>query len=162
MSARTLVLGLAVVHATACGPDFPVAGGARVFDEIDAPAATISVEQQHARLVQVREPGSRDGRVTAAVVFAPADAVPEAWLQDPRPILIVAQDAAAARRLAARLLRLGATRVSVVRGGIEGWLEPPEPPTETDARVGLSSPRGAKPSEREPVRRTDPWQQSQK
>ena len=139
MSARTFSLGLAIAFAAACDPRIPIAGGARVFDEIDVPAATRSVAQEGARLVQVREPGSPAARVAAAVVVAPADPVPDEWLRGARPIVVIAGDTTAARRLAVRLLRLGAARVSVVRGGIEGWLEPREPTT--DARVGLSSPR---------------------
>jgi rhodanese-related sulfurtransferase len=152
----------AVVHA-ACGPGTSVTGDARAFDEIDIPAATRSVEHDDARLVQVRAPGSGEARVTAAIVVGPADPVPDEWLRGGRPIVVIAADAAAARRLAARLLRLGAIRVSVVRGGIEDWLEQPAPATDPDARVGLRGSRDAKqPSGPETARRIDPWQQSQK
>ena len=118
---------------------------------------------EDARLVQVRAPGSGDARVTEAIVVGPGDPVPDEWLRGARPIVVIAGDPAAGRRLAARLLRLGATRVSVVRGGIEGWLEAPAPAPEADARVGLRGSQDAKqPGEPETARRNDPWQQSQK
>jgi rhodanese-related sulfurtransferase len=162
VSARAALLACFCALASACGPGGPVVGGARSFDEIDVPTATRSVEQDDARLVQVRDSGSSDPRVAAAVIFGPADPVPDEWLRGARPIVVIAGDVTEARRLAARLLRLGASRVSVVRGGIEGWLGPREPATEPDARIGLSGARGAKPNGREPARRMDSWQQSQK
>jgi rhodanese-related sulfurtransferase len=131
--------------------------------EIGVPAATRALAEEEARLVQVRNSESPDPRAAHAAIIGPEEAVPDAWLQEARPIVVIAHDEVAARRLAARLLRLGASRVSVVRGGIEAWSGPPEEraPSDTD-RVGLSSARGAKPTGREPARRTDPWQQSQK
>jgi rhodanese-related sulfurtransferase len=147
----------------ACGPGGPVVGGARSFAEIDVAAATRSLAEEAARLVQVRDSQSPDPHLEHAAIVGPEEAVPDAWLHEARPIVVIAHDEVAARRLAARLLRLGASRVSVVRGGIEAWSGPPEDraPSDDD-RVGLSSPRGAKPTRREPARRTDPWQQSQK
>jgi hypothetical protein len=163
MALRPAFLGCLAALASACDPGGSiVGGGARVFDEIDLPAATRSLEQEDARLVQVREPGSGDARVDDALIVGAADPVPDEWLRGARPIVVIGVDDDAARRLAARLLRLGAARVSVVRGGIEGWLGPREPATEPDARVGLSGARGAKPSGREPARRMESWQQSQK
>ena len=162
MFLRTALLGFAAAVAAACGPPDPLFGGARSFDEIDVPAAARSVEREDARLVQVRDPRSNDARIAAAVIVGPGDPVPDEWLRGARPIVVIAGDVAAARRLAARLLRLGVTRVSVVRGGIEEWLGPREPATEPDARVGLSGSRGAKPTGREPARRMESWQQSQK
>ena len=162
MSIRAALFGFAAALASACGPAGPVVGGARSFDEIDVAAAARSVEREDARLVQVRDPRSGDPRVASAVIVGPGDPVPDEWLRGARPIVLIAGDVAAARRLAARLLRLGATRVSVLRGGIEGWLGPREPAAEPDARVGLSGARGAKRTGREPARRMDSWQQSQK
>ena len=162
VSSRAALLGCVAALAWACGRGDVVVGAARSFDEVDVPAATRSVAQDDARLVQVRNPGSDDLRVAEAVIVGPGDPVPDEWLRGARPIVVIAEDIADARRLAARLLRLGASRVSVVRSGIEGWLGPDEPAAEPDARVGLSGARGAKPSEREPARRMDSWQQSQK
>ena len=163
MTLRAALLGCIAALASACDPGASIgSGGARVFDEIDVAAATHSLEHEDARLVQAREPDSGDARVAEALIVAAADPVPDEWLRGARPIVVIAADGTAARRLAARLLRLGAARVSVVRGGIEGWLGPREPATEPDARVGLSGARGAKPSGREPARRMESWQQSQK
>lgn len=163
MTFRAALLGCIAALASACEPSASIgSGGARSFDEIDVAAAAHSLEHEDARLVQAREPGSGDARVAEALIVAAADPVPDEWLRGARPIVVIAADGTAARRLAARLLRLGAARVSVVRGGIEGWLGPREPATEPDARVGLSGARGAKPSGREPARRMESWQQSQK
>lgn len=114
--------------------------------------------------MQVRDAASRDPRVEHAAIVRPEEAVPEAWLHEARPIVVIARDEAAARRFAARLLRLGAPRVSVVRGGVEAWAAGPaedRAPSHTD-RVGLSSERGAKPFGPEPARSMDSWQQSRK
>ena len=112
--------------------------------------------------MQVRDARSPDPRIERAAIVGPEEAVPDTWLHEARPIVVIARDEAAARRLAARLLRLGASRVSVVRGGIEAWSGPADrAPSDTD-RVGLASERGAKPTGPEPARRMDPWQQSQK
>jgi hypothetical protein len=163
MTPRAALLGCLAVLGAACDPHVSIlGGGARVFDQIDLEAATRSLEHEDARLVQVREPGSGDARVADALVLGVADPVPDEWLRGARPIVVIGTDDDATRRLAARLLRFGAVRVSVVRGGIEGWLGPREPATEPDARVGLSGARRAKPSGREPARRMESWQQSQK
>lgn len=113
--------------------------------------------------MQVRDAASREPRVEHAAIVRPEEAVPEAWLHEARPIVVIARDEAAARRFAARLLRLGAPRVSVVRGGVEAWAAPVEDRAPSDVdRVGLSSERGAKPLGPEPARRMDSWQQSRK
>jgi rhodanese-related sulfurtransferase len=163
VSARAAASAALVACLFACGPGGPAVGGARSFAEIDVPAATRSLAEDDARLVQSRVAGSRDPRIDHAAIVGPDDAVPDAWLHESRPIVVIAQDDADARRLAARLLRLGASRVSVVRGGIEAWSRSAQDraPSDTD-RVGLSSRRGAKPFGPEPARRMDPWQQSQK
>lgn len=149
---------------TSCGPGGPAVGGARSFAEIDVPAAARSLEQDQARLVQVRDPEFADPRAPAAAMLGPGESVPDAWLAEARPILVIAHDETAARRLAARLLRLGAARVSVVRGGIGAWSGSQEDPDASSptSRVGLSNASDAKRTQREPARRTDPWQQSQK
>jgi len=150
---------------TACGPGGPAVGGARSFAEIDVPTAAHALEEGQARLVQVRDPEFADPRVGTAAMLGPGESVPDAWLAETRPILVIAHDEPAARRLAARLLRLGAARVSVVRGGTGAWpggsQEDRDAPSHT-THVGLLDASDAKPSQREPARRTDPWQQSQK
>ncbi len=163
VSARAASSAALLAYLAACGPGGPAVGGARSFAEIDVAAATRSLVEEQARLVQVRDSESREPGVAHAAIVRPEEAVPDAWLHEARPIVVIARDEVAARRLAARLLRLGASRVSVVRGGIEAWSGPAEDrePSATD-RVGLSSARGAKPTGREPARRMDPWQQSQR
>jgi rhodanese-related sulfurtransferase len=99
----------------------------RPVAEIDVPAATRSLAQEQARLVQVLDVESHDPRVEHAAIVRPDEPVPDAWLHEARPIVVIAHDEVAARRLAARLLRLGASRVSVVRGGIEAWSGPHKP-----------------------------------
>jgi len=161
---RVAFIASLLVGGTSCGPGSPGVGGARSFAEIDIPAAERSLEQAQARLVQVRDPEFADPHAPAAAMIGPGESVPDPWLAEARPILVLAHDDAAARRLAARLLRLGAARVSVVRGGIGAWSESQGDPdaSSPNARVGLSNATHAKPTEREPARRTDPWQQSQK
>lgn len=161
---RTAIVAALLACGTACGPGGPVVGGARGFTEIDVATARASLERDQARLVQLRDAGFSDPRVDVAEIVGPGESVPEAWIGEARPILVIAHDEPAARQLAARLLRLGAARVSVVRGGIEAWpkaQEEPDPASPT-SRVGLSNPSNAKPSAREPARRIEPWQQSQK
>jgi len=161
---RVALIAALFACGTACGPGGPAVGGARSFAEIDVPAAARSLEQDQARLVQVRDPEFADRRAPAAAMLGLGESVPDAWLAEARPILVIAHDETAARRLAARLLRLGAARVSVVRGGIGAWSESPADPDapSPNSRVGLSNASHAKPTQREPARRTDPWQQSQK
>jgi rhodanese-related sulfurtransferase len=163
VSARAAASAALLACLAACGPGGPAVGGARSFEEIDVPQAARSLAEEEARLVQVRDSRSRGPRVAHAAILGPEEAVPDAWLHEARPIVVIARDEVAARRLAARLLRLGASRVSVVRGGIEAWSGPRDDPAPSEAdRVGLSSARGAKPTGPEPARRMDPWQQSQK
>jgi rhodanese-related sulfurtransferase len=165
VAVRVAFIAALFAGGTACSPGGPAVGGARSFVEIDVPAAARSLERDQARLVQVRDPEFADPRVEAATMLGPGESVPDAWLAQARPILVIGHDEAAARRLAARLLRLGAARVSVVRGGIGPWSrsqeEDPDAASPT-ARVGLSNAVDAKPLQREPARRIDPWQQSQK
>jgi rhodanese-related sulfurtransferase len=147
--------------AVACGPGGPAVGGARGFDEIDVPAANRAIAEEDARLVQARDP--HDPRAGAAVaVIDLDDPIPAAWVQDARPVVVIARDEVAARRLAARLVREGVRRVSVVRGGIEAWTGSPGDSVAPSDTVGLSGARDATPWPREPARRTDSWQQSQK
>ena len=161
---RMALIAVLFTCGTACGPGGPAVGGAHSFAEIDVPTAARLLEQDQARLVQVRDPEFADLRVETAAMLGPGESVPDAWLAEARPILVIAHDDATARRLAARLLRLGAACVSVVRGGTGAWpgsLEEPEAPSDT-THLGLSNARDAKPTQREPARRTEPWQQSQK
>ncbi len=159
--ARLALIAALFAGGTACGPGGPAVGGARSFAEIDVPTAIRSLADDQARLVQVRDPAFADPRIEDAAFFGEGESVPEAWLAEARPILVIAHDESSARRLAARLLRLGAVRVSVVRGGIGAWSGSQD--TSPDlTRVGLSNAVDAKPSQREPARRNDPWQQSQK
>ncbi len=163
MSARAAASAALLACLAACGPGGPAVGGARSFEEIDVREAARCVADEDARLVQVRDSQSRGPRIEHAAILGPEDAVPGAWLHEARPIVVVARDEATGRRLAARLLRLGASRVSVVRGGVEAWSGPSGGGAPPDAgRVGLSRARGAKRIGPEPARRTDPWQQSQK
>jgi len=164
VSVRVALIAVLLACGTSCGPGGPAVGAGRSFAEIDVSAAARSLEQDQARLVQVRDPEFADARIGAAAMLGPGESVPNAWLAEARPILVIAHDGAAARRLAARLLRLGAARVSVVRGGIGAWLESQQGPDapSPNSRVGLSNASHAKPIQREPARRTDPWQQSQK
>ncbi len=164
MRVRVALIAALFAWETGCGPGGPGVGDARNFAEIDVLAAARSLARDQARLVQVLDPEFTDPRAEAAERIGPGESVPDAWLAEARPMLVIGHDEAAARRLAARLLRLGAVRVSVVRGGIGAWsefLEVPSPSSPT-SRVGLSNESDAKPSQREPARRTSPWQQSQK
>ena len=164
MSLRRAFVAAIFACGTACGPGGPAVGGSRGFTEIDVATAQTAVERDQARLVQVRNADSADPRVETAEIVSPGESVPRAWIAESRPILVLAHDAPAARQLAARLLRHGAARVAVVRGGIGAWpkaQEDPDPSSPT-SRVGLSNASNAKPTEREPARRIEPWQQSQK
>ena len=164
MPLRSAIVAALVACGTACGPGGPVVGGARGFTEIDIATAQTSLERDQARLVQVRNAEFADPRVEIAEIISPGESVPDAWIEETRPILVIAHDTPAARQLAARLLRHGAARVSVVRGGIEAWpkAQPDPDPSSPTSRVGLSNASHAKPTEREPARRIESWQQSQK
>ena len=164
MPLRSAIVAALLACGTACGPGGPAVGGARGFTEIDVATAQTAVERDLARLVQVRNADFADPQIEMAEIVSPGESVPDAWITEPRPILVIARGAPAARQLAARLLRHGAARVSVVRGGIGAWpkaQEDPDPSSPT-SRVGLSNASDAKPTEREPARRIEPWQQSQK
>jgi rhodanese-related sulfurtransferase len=130
---------LLLLAGAACGAGDPSRAGARTFDELDAARCARLVSEDGARLVQIRERGGPARPVAGAEVLAPDRSALESWRGESRALVVLAHDAAVARRMAARLVRDGSTRVVVVRGGIPAWLELP-----ADAQRALRSEPGGK------------------
>jgi rhodanese-related sulfurtransferase len=116
----SLALLLALALA-ACEPGGAPDGGVRTFGEMDAGAAVQLLAEGGARLLQVREVDRHAARLAGASLVDVAGSLPR-LPADPMPVLVVAARPQTARRLAARLVREGVPRVSVVRGGIQAWL----------------------------------------
>jgi len=72
---------------------------------------------------RLRAPGSAAPRIAVAFWLESAAAVPVAWRDETRAILLVVHDDANARGRAAGLVRQGSRRVAVVRGGTVAWLD---------------------------------------
>ncbi|MDJ0866218.1 MAG: hypothetical protein QNK03_08935 [Myxococcota bacterium] len=98
------------------------ASGVRTFEEVEVGEALRAWDGSDGLLVQVRDPDARLLRVAGARLLDPGEPLPEALSGGGKPVTIVAADVRDARRLAARIVRSGSRRVSVVRGGIEAWL----------------------------------------
>lgn len=112
-----------VATVLCAGCEWLETGGARSFDEIEAAEAQARVLAKAALLVQVRETEAPAVRVGDAPLVELEGPLPPFLAASQVPILIVAYDPTRARRLAARLVRAGVPRVSVVRGGLQAWRE---------------------------------------
>jgi hypothetical protein len=87
--------------------------GVRSFREVAVPEAQQLLEDPAARLVLAAQARPRSGLARATVVEDDAP-LPEALLAAGGPLLVVAADGPAGRRLAARLVRAGARRVALL------------------------------------------------
>jgi len=90
--------------------------GIRNVGSVSAETAADWLEQDRALLVQVRGVGEGPRAVPGAVRMSLEDPIPEAVLEADRPLLVVASEPDEALRVAARLVRAGVRRVSVVSG----------------------------------------------
>jgi hypothetical protein len=140
MRKEALVAVLAVALVACGGDGWWRASGARTFEEIPAAEAHRRLAPDSV-LVQACE-REDEPQVPGALLLGEAEDIPEALVSG-SPIVVFADDLGTARRLAARLVRSGASHVAVVRGGIQGWLAAAPP------REGPSAARreGAGPDE---------------
>jgi hypothetical protein len=129
-----LVLVLCVATAGCEMESWLQARHVRTFREMDAGEARRLVAERRGVLVQAVESVGVVGQVVTARLVPARGPVPPALAGDPGSLVVLADRADTARRLAARLVRAGASRVAVVQGGVAAWREQAQAPAGSTAR----------------------------
>jgi rhodanese-related sulfurtransferase len=96
-------------------------GGVARFREIGSEEARALLSEPTSLLVQAEDPPGPGGRVAEALLLPSSKPLPASVIQGSGAVVVLAHELRVGRRLAARLVRAGRSRVAVVRGGIEAW-----------------------------------------
>ncbi len=95
----------------------------RAFREVEVSEAQRLLATGDAVLLEAVDSRRGARGLASARPVHPDRALPDGVVAGEAPVVVVAADTAAARRLAARLVRAGARNVAVVRGGVTAWRE---------------------------------------